>query len=124
MNTEIELKRLENDVKSLKEVYPVAASKVKFYVFSSPEFHITGSQEARFKFTPSYGRGRLSFTRLSATARIGDNPTVFAPEQVNEPQDGSGSVVIKIRFENYSPDATYHVKLMASGTSPGTFTQI
>ena len=124
MNTENELKRLESDVKSLKTAFPVAGSKAKFYVTKSSEFTVTGSQEARFRFRPNYGRGKTSFTRLVASAKVNDNPTEFAPEQVNEPQDGSGDVVIKIRFEQYDPTYTFTVQLIASGTSPGAFTRL
>lgn len=124
MNTETELKRLEGDVKGLKTAYPVAGSKVKFYVIKSVEFDVIGSQEARFRFRPNYGQGKISFTRLTATAKTDDNPTEYAPEQVNEPQDGSGDTIIKIRFEQYSATATYHVRIIASGTSPGSFARV
>ena len=124
MNTENELKRLENDVKSLKAAYPVAGSKAKFYVTKSAEFGVSGSQEVRIRFRPNYGQGKISFTKLTASAKVDDNPVEFSPEQVNEPQDGSGDVIIKIRFEQYSSTAHYKIKIIAAGTSPGSFARV
>lgn len=124
MDTENALKTLENDIKGLKTAYPVSASKAKFYVTKSQEFQITGQQQVRFKFTPNYGLGRTSYTRLTATCKTNDNTTEYSPEQVNEPQDGTGVTVIRIRFEQYLASDTYKIKLIATGTSPGSFSQI
>ena len=124
MNTENELKALENDVKGLKTAYPIAASKAKFYVTKSPTLPVSGSREVRFKFTPNYGIGRISYTRLTATCKTNDSNVEYSPQQVNEPQDGSGETVIKIRFEQYSASNTYNIKIIATGTSPGSFVRL
>lgn len=127
MNTETELTRLENDIKSLKASYPIAGSKAKFYVTKSEVFDVAGQTEVRIRFRPNYGQGKLSFTRLTA-AEVGfseqDTPEIFPP-QVVEPQDGSGDVIIKI--VGGGAGSAYQmskIQVTASGTSPGVFSQI
>lgn len=121
MNTETELKRLESDVKSLKMAYPIAGSKAKFYVTKSSVIDVSGQQEVRIRFRPNYGRGKTSFTKLTASVKVDDSTVEYSPEQVNEPQDGSGDTIIRI---NCPASATYHITVIASGTSPGAFSVI
>ena len=121
MNAEKQLKALLGDLRSLKASYPVAGSKVKFYVTESQEYTISGRANVRLKFTPSYGRGRKVLVTLRPKVTISGSPVGFEPS-VNEPQDGSGEVVLKIDFE--SPSATHQVKVFASGTTPGVFSVI
>lgn len=123
MNAEKQLKALESDVKGLKASFSIAASKAKFYVQTSQEFTVSGQRTARFKFTPNYGLGKVSFTRLRASIMIGDAPAGYAP-QVVEPQDGSGETVLQVQFEPYYATTVYKVKIIASGTSPGSFSML
>lgn len=121
MNTEKQLTALTNDLKSLKANYPIAASKVKFYVVPSQDFTFSNQRTARIKFTPNYGTGHRMLISLRAKVTISGSPVGFEP-QVNEPQDGSSSVVLRIDFE--TPSATHTVKVFASGTSPGSFSVV
>lgn len=123
MNTEKQLKDLQNAIKALKTTYPIAASKAKFYVQTSQEFTISGRPTARFKFRPNYGLGKISFTRLRASIMIGDTPAGYAP-QIVEPQDGSGETILFVQFEPYTTSTNYKVKIIASGTSPGSFSML
>lgn len=120
MNAETQLKALEDEIKALKASFPIAASKAKFYVQTSQEFTISGQPVARFKFRPNYGLGKISFTRLRASITIGDAPAGYAP-QVVEPQDGSGEVILQVQFEPYTSSTQYKVRIIASGTSSGSF---
>ena len=123
MNAESQLNALEAEIKALKASYPIAASKAKFYVQTSQEFTVSGTPSARFKFRPNYGLGKVSFTRLRASVMIGDAPVGFSP-QATESQDGSGEVILSLRFEPYSASTVYKVRIIASGTSPGSFSML
>lgn len=123
MDVEKQLRSLENSLKSLKASYPVAASKIKTYVQTSREFSVTGAEKPRFKFTPNYGRGQNQITTLRPVVTIDNNPVGYSPF-VNSPQDGSGEVVIQIQFDPYVATTTYKVRIIASGTSPGSFSML
>lgn len=123
MDTEVQIKNLETDIKSLKGAFPIAASKIKTYVQTSQDFTVSGVEKPRFKFTPNYGLGRAQITELRPIVTIGDAPVGFSPF-VNLPQDGSGEVTIELQFSPYSPSANYTVKIVASGTSPGSFSML
>ncbi len=125
MNTEIEIKRLEESVKSLKANYPIAASKAKFYVTESDVFDVEGESTARFQFTPNYGTGKKNLIKLTAV-EVGfsqDDQTTIFPPQFNEPQDGSGNVVIQVSGDG-TTYAMSEIKIIASGTTTGTFSQL
>jgi len=122
MNTEKEIMSLDTEIKALKARYPIAASNVKFYVSTSQEFDVISQPVARFQFTPTYGTGQVSFTRLHAVVNW-NGMDVYFP-QVTEPQDGTGNVVIQVQFGYYSPSTTYKVRIIASGSSTGTFTML
>lgn len=121
MDVESELKKLDSEVKALKAGYPVVASKLKTYVTTSQEFTVSGTSEVRIKFTPYFGAGKFSFTTLRAIATVEGVPSGYNLPFVNEPQDGSGEVVIRVGFEQ---SATYKLRIVASGASPGSFAQI
>lgn len=123
MNTESKLKALLDDIKSLKAICPVAASKVKFYISTSETFTSQGNPSVRIKFTPTGISGKNLLVNLRASISIDGNPTGFEPF-VNEPQDGTGSVVIKVQFDNYSSSTTYQIKVTATGVAPGSFSVI
>lgn len=123
MDAERDLMALEDEMKALKATYPVAASKVRFVVQTSQVFSVRGQREVRIKFTPNHGLGKPSFTTLRASIAIENNETSPIP-QVNEPQDGSGEVVIKIKFDQYSATTTYQIKIIASGPSAGSFSML
>lgn len=122
-NTEREIKALQNAIKALKVSYPVAASKVKFYHVVSPDFQISGQRTVRIRFRPYYGGAKNHLITLRARILASGNQSGWEP-YVNEPQDGSGDVIIKIEFDSYSASTTYTVKVFADGTSPGTFSVI
>lgn len=122
MNLEKRLKALEDAIKALKAVCIVSASKVKTYVSQSQTFSAT-TRTVRIKFTPTYNPGGNVITTLHAVVSVQDTPVGFE-YSVNEPQDGSGEVVIKVQFEPYSSGTTYQVKVLAFGTSPGTFSVV
>lgn len=123
MNTEQHLVTLEEEIKALKANYPLAASNMRFYVTSSEVFSVSGQPTARFKFTPNYGGGKNIFVNLRAIINIGSNPVGYSP-QVNEPQDGSGDVVIQVKFDQYSSSTVYSVQIVASGANTGTFAML
>lgn len=123
MSAEKQLRALESDIKSLKASYPIAGSKVKFYVQTSQEFTVSGQEVVRIKFTPTYGLNRTSFTKLRASISIDGSPAGYSP-QVNEPQDGSGSTVIRVQFSPYSSATNYSLRIIASGTSTGSFAML
>lgn len=122
-NTENEIKSLGNVIKALKANFPIAASKVKFYHQQSQEFRFTGVRSPRIKFTPYYGGARNHLITLRAKILVSGVQSGWEPF-VNEPQDGSGSVVVKIEFDFYSAGAEYTVIVFADGTSPGTFSVV
>lgn len=120
MDAETQLKNLETEIKSLKASFPIAGSKVKFYVQTSQEFTVKGQQTVRIRFTPNYGKGKVNFINLRAVA-LADGATMGYTYQVVEPQDGSGSVVIRVQLVPYSETNTYTIRVTASGTSNGVF---
>lgn len=123
MNTETQLKALLSDIKSLKAIYPVAASKVKFYVTTSQTFTSTGNRTVRIKFTPTGISGKNILINLRANITIEGNAVGFEPF-VNEPQDGSGAAIIKVQFDNYSSSTTYQIKVTATGVASGSFSML
>lgn len=123
MNTEQQIKDLENAIKALKASQPVAASKIQTSVQASQEFEVTGNPAPRFKFTPHTGAGKNIFVTLRAMVTIGGQPAGFSPF-VNEPQDGSGNVIIKVQFDNYYSSTVYTVKIFSVGTNSGSFSML
>lgn len=123
MQTEQKIKELEDMAKSLKAVQPIAASKIQTSVQASQEFTVVGNPAPRFKFTPNVGSGKNIFVNLRAQVTIKNDPAGFSPF-VNEPQDGSGNVIIKVQFDNYSATTVYTVKIFAVGTNSGSFSML
>ena len=119
ITTEKRLKQLEDEVKSMKVCYNTAGSLVKMYVTRMGEITTGGSgwTDMKIKFTPTYGMGRNNLITLVPI--VDRNQYYIAPYAVN-PQDGSGEVIITI----YALASTQKVDVIASGTSPGTFTRI
>lgn len=124
-NCEAGIKRLEEEVKSLKAIYPIAASKTKFYVTESEVFNVSGLSTARFRFRPNYGRGKKILVKLTAVevGLVEFNQSVIFPPQFNEPQDGSGDVIVQVKSGGASY-AMYKIKIIASGTTTGVFTRL
>lgn len=122
-NTQKEIKALQNAIKALKANYPVAGSKVKFYHQESQDFQFTGVPGPRIKFTPYYGGAKNHLITLRAKILVSGNQSGFEPF-INEPQDGSGAVVVRVQFEQYSASTQYTVKIYADGTSPGSFSVV
>lgn len=120
INLEQKLMKLENELKAMKVCYDTAGSLVKMYVQRMGEVTTGGGaglHNATFKFTPTYGAGHNNLINLVPI--VDSNTYYVAPYTVN-PQDGSGSVTITV----YSLASTQKVDIIASGTSPGTFTRL
>lgn len=123
MDIERQLSNLENDVRALKANYSVAASKLGLYITESQNFTLASNypNSDQIEFTPTYGLGRTSYTKLRAVVKANGNPVGYQLS-VNEPQDGSGKTVIRIQVIRPPFDtSTYTAKIYAVGTSPGTF---
>ena len=114
------LAQLENKVKAMKVCYDTAGSLVKMYVQRMGEITTgggSGFHNVTIKFTPTYGMGHNNLINLVAI--VDSNTYYVAPYTIN-PQDGSGAVTITV----YNLASTQKVDVIASGTSPGTFTRI
>lgn len=123
MSVQSQIRELWNLAKALKSAAPISASKVKTYLTTSQAFSSTNQQTVRIKFTPSYTSGGATIASLHPKITSGDTPLGWVAF-VNEPQDGTGAVVIKIQFDTYSPSYTYTIRVYAFGTSPGTFSML
>lgn len=122
MNTETELTNLDNEIKALKSAYPVAASNLRFYIITSQNFEVTSDgNPIRIQFTPTFGGGSTIFERLRAVV-VYDGQEVFR-EQVTEPQDGTGNVVIQVDL-GATQGLNYTVRVIASGISTGSFSML
>lgn len=122
MNSEHELVTLENELKALKATYPVAASSLRFYIVTSQTFNVTSTgSQIRIKFTATFGGGKTVFVRLRAVVE-NQGQEVFR-EQVTEPQDGTGNVVIRIDL-GATQGINYKVRVIANGSSTGVFSML
>ncbi len=120
VSLEKRLRQLEDEIKAMKVCYNTAGSLVRMYVTEMGNVTTGGGagwHDMTIKFTPTYGIGRMNLINLVAI--VDSNTYYVAPYTVN-PQDGSGSVTITI----YNLVETQKVNVIASGTSPGTFTRI
>lgn len=124
-NTEKRLMTLENELKALKAICPIAGKLAKMYVVTSQSFTIGGGttfHAARFRFTPDYGLGQYNLITMTpiVTSTYAGSTWDTIPTFEVLPQDGSGAVEM-IVFNLIDTDI---VKIIASGTLPGTFTRI
>lgn len=122
VNTQKDLVNIENKIKAIKAAYTISGGMVNFVMQKSQTFSVTNSPSATFRFTPSYGLGKINLIDLRPQIKIGSYES-FVPYR-NVPQDGSGAVDVRIDFELYSPNITYNVTIYASGTATGTFSRI
>ena len=124
-STEVELKRIEDEMKALKASCPIVASKIKFYRTRSQTFTVSAGGIVRFKFTPNYGRGKRMLNTLSALIVDYPNPDTpeLVPIQYNEAQDGSGDVVINVNLGSWYGSG-WKLQITAQGVSTGTFSQL
>lgn len=114
------LKKIEDEIKALKVCYNTAGSLVKMYVTKMDAVTTGGGSgwhDMVIRFTPKYGQGRINLITLVA---IVDSNTYYIAPFATTPQDGSGNVDITI----FDLVETQKVEVIASGTSPGTFTRI
>lgn len=119
-NNEKQLRKIEDELKAMKVCYNTAGSLVKMYVQRMGEITVGGgggSHNVVIRFTPTYGMGHNNL--ISLVGIVDSNTYYIAPFATN-PQDGSGSVDITIFYLL----STQKVDVIASGTSPGTFTRI
>ena len=120
ISVESKLAKIEDEIKAMKACYNTAGSLVKMYVTKMPQVTTGGGaglHDMTIKFTPTYGLGHNNLICLVAI--VDSNVYYIAPFTQN-PQNGSGEVTITI----YSLASTQKVEVIASGTSPGTFTRI
>lgn len=119
VNLEQRIKKIEEQIKAMKVCYSTAGSLVKMYVTEMGEITTGGSgyTDVVIRFTPTYGQGRVNLINLVA---IVDSNTYYVAPFMVSPQDGSGAVDITI----YYLYSTQKVNVIASGTSPGTFTRL
>ncbi len=122
INIQIRLKTIEDKLKAMKACYNTAGSLVRMYVEKSQVFIVGGSSSihnATFKFVPSFNQGQPNMVNLFPVIKVSGNYTKFQPF-VQEPQDGTGDIIITI----YNVVNTDTIQIIASGTTPGTFTRI
>ena len=119
------LNAVEDELKALKATYNISGALAKMYHQVSGQFLVGGEQglhDARIRFTPTYGRGQMNLISLFAYV----NRSYYGRDYINyipffvEPQDGSGSVVVRV-LDCYSDDV---ITVIASGTSLGEFSRI
>ena len=125
VTVEKRLTALENEIKALKAIYTIAGGLARMYVQTSGSFAVGGSSSfhsARIQFTPTYGMGRNNLITLMpiVTSTYAGYTWDTIPNFVVEPQDGSGNVVVEV----YNLVNTDSVRIIASGSSPGTFTRL
>ncbi len=114
------LRIIEDEIKAMKACYDTAGSLVKMYVTKMPAVTTGGGSgwhNVKIRFTPTYGQDRVNLITLVA---IVDSNTYYVAPFMTAPQNGSGNVDITI----YNLVSTQKVEVIASGTSPGTFTRI
>lgn len=117
---EKKLRQLEDEAKSMKVCYNTAGSLVKMFVSRMGEITTGGGSgwhDMTIRFTPTYGAGQNNL--ITIVPIVDRNNYYIAPYAV-KPQDGSGNVEITI----FNLVDTQKVDVIASGTSPGTFTRI
>lgn len=116
---------LENELKALKAVCPISGSLAKMYVQKSEIISVGGStllHAMEVDFTPTFKTSLEYLVTLfpivkSTYAGISwEKVPIFDVK----PQTGNGKIRIKI----YNLANTDKVTIIASGSSPGTFTRI
>lgn len=129
-NTEQRIAALEHENASRKTVYPVAGSLVKFTSQISPTYSRVGAANdtivVRIRFTPSVVTDSgISLTTLRPEVTVDDpnfNSRWSRTFVVSEPQEGDGSVVLRISIATIGVAATYFFRAISTGPSGGTFT--
>ena len=121
INTEKEIKQLENELLALKATYSIYGGNMKLYTTYSDIYDV-GSQviNLRLKFTPDFvmsGNTLIGSIHYINTNSSGE-PYNLSNYAYPEIQDGSGSVIIRMPVVG----GTAQVSLVS--TSPGTFTRI
>jgi len=116
---------LENEVKAMKAICPIAGKLAKMVVQTSEGFTVGGSSNMHsidIKFSPSYNRGKYSMTTLfpNVTSTYAGYTWQTIPTFAVLPQDGTGDVAVRI----YGVVNSDVVRVTASGTSPGTFSRV
>lgn len=124
-NIESQLVELNQTIKSLKSIYPVAGSLVPFKVSQSQI--ITGTVQPnssaviRLRFTPEPNHGGYTMVSLGAQSTGQKYPC----SSHTEPQSGDGTAVLVITVAGAFNYATnYSVRGFAMGAVNGTFTRI
>lgn len=128
ITTEKRIKDLQNENRARKSAYPVAGSLVKFVSQTSQTFTKVGGGYVmltiRVKFTPfqTSPSGR-SIIELRPQISIYSDFSTLTPRLffVNEPQTGDGSIIVRTAIQTPSNPTTYYIRVIASGSSLGTF---
>jgi hypothetical protein len=128
-NIEQRIANLENENKARKASYPVAGSLVRFVSQTSQVWTKTGGGNVpitvRVKFTPARpSSGGRSIIELSPRVSINSDFSTTYPRLtfVNEPQSGDGSIIMRTSIATPGNVATYYIRVVATGSSAGTFT--
>lgn len=125
VSLEVRIKELEDKLKALKGSYSTAGSALKLFT-TIEEFTVGGSStihSVRFKFTPTFGAGKINvvdFSAIGVMSYFEYTTRVNVPFRV-EPQDGSGNVYIDTAASLVNGDT---IRIIATGTSPGTITML
>lgn len=132
-STEARILALEQANKSRKVSHKVVGSLVKFSVTPSQVFTkyvaaASANVVLRVKFTAnSVNSSGKAFVKLSALVSINPDFANLWPDATiwSLPQDGDGNVISNVRIATGAgDDMTFYIKIVATGATGGTFTQL
>ena len=124
-NLEKRLRVLEDELKALKAICPISGSLAEMFIVKSDLLTVGGSSNLHaieVDFMPTFtSENKYLITLLPVvTSTYGGYTWTKIANYIIPPQDNSG----KIRIKVYNLINTDKVQIIASGTSPGTFTRI
>lgn len=126
--TQQRIQQLINENEARKASYPIAGSLVKFVSQTSQTFIRVGGGSAfitlRVKFTPLQpGPDGKSIIELNPQVSIQSDFSTLYPRLMsyNEPQSGDGSIIVRFSIQTPSSPTTYYIRVIANGSSLGTF---
>ena len=127
-NTEKRLSNIEKSLKELKAAYLTSGANVKLYNTSDEiTVTVTNTTMVRIKFTPKYKASGTVMTNLSGKITRISGSSTFTFWGAHQETQVDGDSIICFPFLNNvggTITATFKLTIIASGTSPGTFTRI
>lgn len=125
VNVEKRIADLENELKALKAICPISGALATMYVQQSETITVGGSSNLHaieIDFTPIYVSSAPYLITLLpiVTSTYQGYTWEEIPYFIVQPQTGNGKIRVKI----YSLTNTDKVSVIASGSSPGTFTRV